>query len=1523
MFLDLNLLVRGVRQYLIANPKNRQRRKRGRRQISLQPRLEALECRLTPATYTVNVTTDNGSFLVGQSTGAMSGDLRFAIAQADAHPGSTIEFSLPTNNTITLSTALEPIDADMTIDGSHGGSVTISGGGTSRIFFVTAGNVNIDDLTIADGLAVGGAGGSGGDASGGGGAGIGGGLLINGGTVLLTLVNFTNDHAQGGAGGNSSGASFVGGGGGAGGSGGEALEGGGGGGFLGAGGSGGATSGAPGAGGGGGFTGSGGAGGGTTGMAGGNGLSMGGGGGGGDIAAGGLGSPDGGGNGTATDTRNGSGGGGGSSGFTGSSSGQSGNSGGDGDGGAGGFGGGGGGAQFTGGMGGDYGGGGGGTFTGGQGGFGGGGGGGKAGGQGGFGGGGGGGEFTGGAAGTFGGEPAESGGAGSGAGLGGAIFLRAGALTLSNTTFTDDSSRGGVPGDAAGAGAGKAGAIFINSGASAVSEGSAPIFSGNSAGAAGTSSTDNVNIFGSLIVQGASLDVKPSFLTYTASSGINNDLTLSATTTDYSLNDTAETISLTLDAVNAGWTLSPDGHTATGPIVGVPTGNFEISLGDDVDTFNVQNTPNATPVNAMLEGINVVAVNVGNAGSVQGILGALTLSNPEGFNDVTVDDSADTAAQTAILTAAGGTDTITGLAPATINYFNFETSAIAIDGGSGGNTFNMQSDGTVPTAINSGSGNDIINVSSNAPTNTGDLSGLGGTLTIDAGAGSNTLAVSASGSVTVNEVMHVTGSEISSTVVPFTINYSATSGTYGTIDVSSSGAISLDGGLTATGTVAVTSTAKSITNGAGVGTDVISGNLSLSAATGIGASGVNKAITTEASGLVAQNTTAGSIFISNSGNPITIGYTGDPFQGVLDTGATNSDSVVIQTDAGDLTVNQAIDAGAAGIHLVATGEVNVNANVTGNSVAIFGNASSGTGVSFGTGAVLDADSQSYLAGNGTGTASINFANATFNNSAGSGTPTDFTVIQDATINDSEPTASQYFGNTPPTNLTLQSDNGGVTINTAASVAGSNLTLTTELNTIQGQIDINTGLTLASLSVSVPTGITAIVSLSGVTITTTTAAGQSYSGALTLNGNPTLDASAGNGGVTIDDGVTGHSFPSSVLTVKDGSGASSISGVVKDGFTGTTGLTISGGAVTLNGSNGYSGTTTINNGATLKFGNTDAASTFSAVTDNGTLELNSFAETIPSFAGTWTIINTGGGSNLFDITGSASFGGTATAGALTVGGATAFNTSSITTTGAQDYTSGVTLGVSPGSTVQFITTSSTVTVGGNLMLGATASTATDTLQITGALSFADSSTLTSTFAGVGLAQFGHVSVSNSTNFNSATLALNYASFSPAPGNSFDVVSNGASPTGQFNNAMAPGPVTLGGVAYLVTYSGNGGNDFILSFGTPPMVNSPTFSPPPPGNFTATLGGDVTSDGGAPILERGVMFAKTAANLELKLGVAGVTEVDDAAMTIGVFADSASALAAGTSYSFVAFATNAAGTAYTSGSSPEFVGEIVKG
>ena len=102
--------------------------------------------------------------------------------------------------------------------------------------------------------------------------------------------------------------------------------------------------------------------------------------------------------------------------------------------------------------------------------------------------------------------------------------------------------------------------------------------------------------------------------------------------------------------------------------------------------------------------------------------------------------------------------------------------------------------------------------------------------------------------------------------------------------------------------------------------------------------------------------------------------------------------------------------------------------------------------------------------------------------------------------------------------------------------------------------------------------------------------------------------------------------------------------------------------------------------------------------------------------------------------------------------------------------------------------------------------------------------------------------------------------------------------------------------------------VLLPATLPTVTSPSIA----GITTtaATLGGNLTTDGNAPVLARGIVYSLTSANANPQLGGSGVTTVADAAATPGVFAESLPGLSAGVSYTFAAYATNSVGTGYTS-------------
>jgi hypothetical protein len=416
-------------------------------------------------------------------------ELNQAIATVDAATAGSYDITFTANVTegtdtgtsITYGTQTLSAPAGLyALNLTNGVSVTVDGGSYAldgdnlyQGLFIYQGAVTIQDLTIENAIATGGAGAPGRTGGGGGGgAGLGGGLFVagttagggSGGQVILSGVTFSNDGAVGGAGGGQGGASGGAGGGGLdGGNGGAASStGGGGGGGIGA--AGGAGNGSGGSPGGAGIVlgaSAGGSGGGTPGNSGGSGGSNGGGGGGGG---------------------NGGGGGGGIGGQLGNYAG--GNPPVRGQGGAGGYGGGGGGAIGNNGS------------TGGEGGFGAGGGGGSGnhsevhadGGGGGFGGGG-----------AGGGSDGAGGTGGFGAGQGGL-----GEYGPSGTT----GGGAGAAGAGGGGGLGAGGDIFVQQGGSLIIEGGnlgAGSVSGGAAGAGtgGASGTAGQGYGGGIFLQGS------------------------------------------------------------------------------------------------------------------------------------------------------------------------------------------------------------------------------------------------------------------------------------------------------------------------------------------------------------------------------------------------------------------------------------------------------------------------------------------------------------------------------------------------------------------------------------------------------------------------------------------------------------------------------------------------------------------------------------------------------------------------------------------------------------------------------------------------------------------------------------------------------------------------------------------------------------------------------------------------------------------------------------------------------------
>ncbi len=99
----------------------------------------------------------------------------------------------------------------------------------------------------------------------------------------------------------------------------------------------------------------------------------------------------------------------------------------------------------------------------------------------------------------------------------------------------------------------------------------------------------------------------------------------------------------------------------------------------------------------------------------------------------------------------------------------------------------------------------------------------------------------------------------------------------------------------------------------------------------------------------------------------------------------------------------------------------------------------------------------------------------------------------------------------------------------------------------------------------------------------------------------------------------------------------------------------------------------------------------------------------------------------------------------------------------------------------------------------------------------------------------------------------------------------------------------------------------TIGNAPSIASPTSASV--ASTTATLGGNVTSDGGATVTERGIVYAVTSTSSNPQIGDTGVTKVAGTGTT-GVFTVAVTGLAPSTAYSYKAYATNGVSTSYTS-------------
>ncbi|MCA0350285.1 MAG: lamin tail domain-containing protein, partial [Bacteroidetes bacterium] len=103
-----------------------------------------------------------------------------------------------------------------------------------------------------------------------------------------------------------------------------------------------------------------------------------------------------------------------------------------------------------------------------------------------------------------------------------------------------------------------------------------------------------------------------------------------------------------------------------------------------------------------------------------------------------------------------------------------------------------------------------------------------------------------------------------------------------------------------------------------------------------------------------------------------------------------------------------------------------------------------------------------------------------------------------------------------------------------------------------------------------------------------------------------------------------------------------------------------------------------------------------------------------------------------------------------------------------------------------------------------------------------------------------------------------------------------------------------------------NGTLAAVVTAPVVTT-DLTPSSIGTTSATLGGNVTSDGGSAVTGRGIVYAASATNTNPLIGGTGVVDSSTTGTT-GTFSVSESSLNVNTSYSYKAYATNSINTGY---------------
>jgi Ca2+-binding RTX toxin-like protein len=150
----------------------------------------------------------------------------------------------------------------------------------------------------------------------------------------------------------------------------------------------------------------------------------------------------------------------------------------------------------------------------------------------------------------------------------------------------------------------------------------------------------------------------------------------------------------------------------------------------DQDTMAVAATPSSVSTTVTDSGGTVDTVGLGGGGSVAGLLGPISVSNPLGLTKLTVDASIDGPPRACTLTKVS----VQGLAPVPIDYVPGDLTSLRILGGRGADDWVVDSTGPFPNVLATGGGADRVTVEG----------AVEASLAIQGGAGNDILAATTS-----------------------------------------------------------------------------------------------------------------------------------------------------------------------------------------------------------------------------------------------------------------------------------------------------------------------------------------------------------------------------------------------------------------------------------------------------------------------------------------------------------------------------------------------------------------------------------------------------------------------------------------------------------------------------------------------------------------------------------------------------------------------------------------------------------